>query len=394
MSVNFSGILNKISFVKKTSFIIWLYIAITTVASIHRYLLGTDHINNFLIFKHSFIHLINNKDLYQYYPDVYSDLFKYSPTFALLMAPFTVIPDFLGIIIWNLINALTLLFAVKKLPLNEGKKRFVLLFIIIELLTSIQNSQSNALMAGLILFAFVSFEHRNVFLAALFISLSFYLKIFGLGAAILFVMYSDKIKFLLYMIFWISILFIAPLITISYEQLFFLYKQWLHLLANDTSHTLNFSVMTIISTWFNSKYRDIYIQFIGVLFLVLPLFFKGKNQLYSFRLLLLCSILIWIIIFNHKAESPTYIIAVLGISLWYATKDYQSKTDTTLLIFAFILTCLSPTDLFPRTIRQNYIVPYALKALPCILIWMKIQYELLNNKHKNHPESSLSIHAN
>ena len=45
-----------------------------------------------------------------------------------------------------------------------------------------------------------------------------------------------------------------------------------------------------------------------------------------------------------------------------------------LLIFAFILTSLSPTDLFPRFIRNEVIVPYALKVLPCIVIWLRIQY--------------------
>jgi hypothetical protein len=35
----------------------------------------------------------------------------------------------------------------------------------------------------------------------------------------------------------------------------------------------------------------------------------------------------------------------------------------------------SPSDLFPKYIRLNYVQPYKLKALPCVLIWFKIVYE-------------------
>ncbi|MEG2849443.1 MAG: hypothetical protein RR880_04335, partial [Bacteroidales bacterium] len=47
-----------------------------------------------------------------------------------------------------------------------------------------------------------------------------------------------------------------------------------------------------------------------------------------------------------------------------------------LMIFAFILTSMSPSDLFPRYLKIHYVYPYALKALPCVLIWLKLTYEL------------------
>ena len=39
--------------------------------------------NNFRIFKFSFYHLIQGKDIYQLFPDDHWDLYKYSPGFAL-----------------------------------------------------------------------------------------------------------------------------------------------------------------------------------------------------------------------------------------------------------------------------------------------------------------------
>lgn len=46
-------------------------------------------------------------------------------------------------------------------------------------------------------------------------------------------------------------------------------------------------------------------------------------------------------------------------------------------ILYILLTSLSTTDLFPRFIRAEYVKPYALKALPCTLIWLKIVWEQL-----------------
>ena len=57
---------------------------------------GATHYNNYKIFKESYFHLIQNKDLYQLYPAEHFDYFKYSPTFSLLMAPIAYLPDLAG----------------------------------------------------------------------------------------------------------------------------------------------------------------------------------------------------------------------------------------------------------------------------------------------------------
>lgn len=41
----------------------------------------------------------------------------------------------------------------------------------------------------------------------------------------------------------------------------------------------------------------------------------------------------------------------------------------------------SPSDLFPAFIRKNYVQPYALKALPCVLIWFKLVYEMMTKDY-------------
>ena len=236
------------------------------------------HYNNYLIFKQSFFHLIENNDLYKLYPNEHWDLYKYSPTFALLMAPIAVLPNAVGLLIWNLLNVLILFFAIWKLPVNSDKSRlYILGFILIELITSIQNSQSNALMAGLIIFAFIFLENKQTALASLLIVLTIFIKLFGVVALALFIFYPDKIKFILYTIGWTLLFAALPLILISSSQLLFLYHSWFNLLQNDHSISLGISVAGIFSSWFGIECKSETIL-IGAVLFCLP-FFKYQNVL-------------------------------------------------------------------------------------------------------------------
>src|SRR3978361_988689 len=67
----------------------------------------------FWVFRSSFWHLVHQQDLYARYGR--HDLFKYSPSAALLFAPIAVPPFALGLLIWNATNAAPFLLA-----LNTG----------------------------------------------------------------------------------------------------------------------------------------------------------------------------------------------------------------------------------------------------------------------------------
>ena len=87
----------------------------------------------------------------------------------------------------------------------------------------------------------------------------------------------------------------------------------------------------------------------------------------------------WIIIFNHKAESPSYIIAMTGIALWFF---YSGRNIVNIILFALAIVAVSftPTDIFPESFRDNFLEPYCVKALLPILIWIKITIDLLRGK--------------
>ena len=54
-----------------------------------------------------------------------------------------------------------LFWAIWFLKIEPDKKLWILLFIVLELITSIQNAQSNALIAGLIVMAFALLENNK-----------------------------------------------------------------------------------------------------------------------------------------------------------------------------------------------------------------------------------------
>ena len=55
--------------------------------------------------------------LYLEYPKEYFDLYLYGPIFAILIAPFSVLPDGLSVILWNGMNSVVLFVTLWHLPI-------------------------------------------------------------------------------------------------------------------------------------------------------------------------------------------------------------------------------------------------------------------------------------
>jgi hypothetical protein len=333
--------------------------------------------NNFRIFKYSFFHLVQGRDIYRLFPDDHWDLYKYSPGFALCFGLLSWMPDAIGLLLWNLINSLCLFAGVRLLPgVDDGKKSWILLFCLLEMLLSIQNTQSNGLMAGLIVLGFALAERRNYFLSTLCIVFSFYIKIYGALAFIFYLFYPGKLKLMGWSLFWMLFFAFVPLLAVNGHQLVFLYRSWLHLLLNDRSASMGLSVMGLLESWWHLAAAKNVVTVAGILIFLLPLVRWRLFGDLHYRLLYLASTLIWMVIFNHKAESPTFIIAMAGIGIWYFPQD-PGPLNRVLLILSFLLISMSVSDLVPAPIRNAFIRPYGIKAVMAIVIWCKIVYEQL-----------------
>ncbi len=373
-------------------FILGLYIVLAVAAGTQGILLSPKKVeghpapvtnyNNYIIFKQSYFHLIDKKDLYIHHPQDHFDLYKYSPAFSLFFSIFAYLPDWAGLNFWNLLNALVFLAAVYYLPgLGTRQKNFILLVCAVEMMTCMQNEQSNGLVAGLLILAFGLLERDKYPAAAFCIAATIFIKVLGVAAFSLFLFYPAKWKLALYSLLWILLFSFIPLLVVDFSQLKFLYSSWGNLLANDFSGSYGLSVINWLKTWFGLNLNKTAVILAGAIIYCIPLLKFKSYKNYSFRLHLLASLLIWVVIFNHKAESPTFIIAMSGVAIWYFSQN-RNAVNLALFIAAFILASLSPTDIFPRSIRENWVAPFVLKAVPCIIIWLKIVYEMLFDKIK------------
>ncbi len=333
--------------------------------------------NNYVIFKQSFLHLLEGKDLYILHPTEQWDLYKYSPTFALFFGMLAILPDLVGLTLWNVLNALVLLFAIYFLPhLSTRTKGLILIFMVIELITSLQNEQSNGLIAGLLIFAFGWLERGKYWIASFCVVATIFIKLFGIVALALFLLYPNKLKLTYTTTAWVALFLLLPLLVVDVDQLVFLYKSWWNMLANDHSISEGLSVVGWLTTWFGWDVNKTLISGLGVVLFCLPLLRVKQHSNYVFRIWLLASVLLWVIIFNHKAESPTFIIAVAGVALWYFSQAPTTE-NLVLLLLTFVFTMLATTDIFPRSVRNEWIQPYVIKAVPCILVWGKLIIDML-----------------
>jgi hypothetical protein len=345
----------------------------------------TTRYNNYLIFKQSFWHLVGHQNLYIHYNSEQYDLYKYAPTFALMMAPFAYLPDMIGLSLWNLLNALLLWYAIKTLPFSMPIRNKMAWFVLLEMLTAIQNDQSNALLVALLLLAYTSLEQGKVGRGTALLSLATYIKIFPVVAFAWILFYPTRWKGIAWSAFHIVWMALLPMLFVGASQLFWQYQNWGVMLAQDFSDSFGLSVMAWCQIWFGIVAKKEILGLGILVFIVFSLLWTQYNNA-RFRINMVAFTLIWMVVFNHKAESPTFVIAMVGVGLWYFTKEKVSILETILIVLAFIFTSLSPTDLFPRALRQMFVTPYILKAVPCIWIWFKIAAEIVMEM-KTKPES-------
>lgn len=368
------------------TFVFILYFGLSLFAVVKSVILHHIH-NNYYVYKYGFLNTIHQVNVFGPQPQHYSDLYHYGPVFAILMAPFALLPDGLGVIVWVMFNAWALYVAIKLLPLQENQYIIILLICAHELMTSSSNVEINPLIGALIILSFVFIRDKKDIWAALMICIGTFIKLYGIVGLAFFFLSKDKLKFIGWMLFWSVVLFVLPMFISSPSYIIQTYHDWYGdlVMKNQNNEGLSLqdiSAMGLIRNVFNYKQLSNITVIIPGLLLFALWYVKVKYyDVLPYQLLLLASTLIFAIIFSSSSESPTYIIAFAGVAIWFMNLERPVSTlDICLFVFALIITSLSPSDLFPRYIKMHYVVPYKLKALPCVLIWLKIVYETVARK--------------
>ena len=357
-----------------------LYLALALVATVLS--LGRHADNNFLIFRGAFDNLLAGRDLYAAYPDRYADHFKYSPTFALLFAPFALLPVSAGLLLWNVVNVSALWAALARL-LPPRDAWIAMLIVLPEMVGNIQNAQSNALVTALVIGATLAWDSGRPAAAAASITGGTFIKLFPAAAVVLALLRPRPLRFAALTAAAFAAFAALPLLVATPAQLGAQYASWLQLeradaLAGTAAPVprLVGGVMEQLRFWTGSDWPNWPIQLAGIVLLVAPLVLvRAPKDGAAFRMRALASVLLFMVIFNHQAESSSFVIAMAGVALWYLA-GARGAGDRGLLAACLVFVSLTTSSLVPVLVRHDA-VRYGVKAIPCIVVWIVLQKELL-----------------
>src|SRR5438876_157261 len=252
------------TFARPRLLVLALYIASAALLTVQQAILR--HSNNVSIFRSATFNLFAGRDLYAAHPEQHFDFYKYSPTFAVLFAPLAYLPFALTFLCWTLLNGLLLWYALDRL-LPERQATVALALMYLEVLLALQYGQSNALVAALMILAFVAFEARRPVGAAMSITLGAAVKLFPLAA-------------------------------------------------------LSMAV------------------------------------------------------FHPASESPSFVVAYAGIVIWYVSSP-PSRVRAVVMALTLLVMVVHDVDVVPRWVKYDFVVPYRIKGIPCLVAWFVMQWELL-----------------
>ncbi|QDW23319.1 DUF2029 domain-containing protein [Pedobacter sp. KBS0701] len=376
------------SLLLKKECIFAVYLILALVAGFKQY--HHHSYNNYLIFKYVYWHTIDLQNLYNNYPE-YQDSNHYGPIFSIFIAPFALLPDGLGCILWNIANVTILLWGIYSLPISPNKRTIIAWICAHEALTALFSFQFNIALTGLILLSFSYLIKQKEIKSAFFIAFGTLVKLYGIVGLAFFFFTKNKLKFIAGCFAAFLVLFALPMVISSPGFVIQSYADWYHSLAhkNDLNASLtsfqDISLMGIVRrTTGNVNIPNAPFLIVGLILFALPYLRIKQYKHVGFRLMLLASTLIFTVIFSSGSESPTYIIAFAGIAIWFMVQQNPKKGwIIALFVFAFILTSLSPTDIFPRPVKE-FIRLYSLKALPCVIIWLTIIYQMMKEDFESY----------
>ena len=360
--------------------VVWLIVGLApSLVQLHK---GNN--NNYLMFHYSFTHLVHQQNLYAFYPDQYRDNFKYGPLFCLFMAPFTVLPTSLACVLFVLVSACVLYLAIQSLPLEKTTRNIFGLLCLFEFWNNQGHFHSNAIMAGFIILSFTCILRDKTVLAALYVALGTFIKLYGVVGLLFLVFSRRKGKFLIALAGWSVVFYLLPALLSSLPFVNASYADWFAALQekNRLNATLgifqDISVMGFVRRLVgNPNISEVPFLITGGVLLLLPYLRTSCYGDRHFRFLALACVLMFAVLFSTSSENPTYIILQCGVAAWFcAGSRLPLRPRVGLLLIVFLFSSITPTDLFPHALGDFYNA-HSLRILPCAAVWLVALYEML-----------------
>jgi len=338
---------------------------------------------NFEVFRAAAHALVEGDDLYTLNA---ADYFKYSPTFALLFLPFTWGPSWFLAPSWSALNFGLAGWGLDRLLAHDPrKKRAAQLVALAGIVVATDGDQSNLVVAGAVLLAFDAYEKGHLRLAAHLVAAATLVKIFPIAFAGLVLLLPKEQRRPAFtalagaLLTWI----VLPLVLLEPAELVAQYASWHALLERDHGNH-GWSVMSLFQDGLGFRWSAAPLQLCGVavqaLTLVLGVRF-GTDR--AWRRTVMCSLLCFSVLFNHRAEYATFAISAVGVGIWYASGETPAPLWRRVLVG---LAIVAPGPFFTRanvdaagivSLLAAHRLFHPLRVLPLLAVWAVMQAELL-----------------
>lgn len=369
-----------------------LWIAVSLFCWQYKYF--GNRYNNYSIFTGVYHHTLAQTNLYKNYPAEHYDTNHYGPVFSLVIAPFAMLPTGAGFLLWNLMNAGVLIWAVSLLPLANKRKILIILFCSIEFANTQHSIQFNPVIAAFLIFTFYFIEKKKEEWATFFIVIGTLIKLYPIVGLVFFMFSKRKGAFMLWTAIWAIVGIALPMLMSSPQFILQSYADWYRSLSEKNiiniglNSAQDMSIMGVVRRITSDlSVPNWPFLVVGATTLGLAVLRLKQHQFLNFRLQVLALGLIIVVLFSTGSEPPTFIIAAIGAMIYLlAQEEPFNRGNVTFIILIGLVAALASTDAIPAFIRKPYVSRYAMKVWPYTILWGKMVYELLMKDFSNSQE--------
>ncbi|HEX2217044.1 MAG TPA: glycosyltransferase family 87 protein, partial [Xanthobacteraceae bacterium] len=318
--------------------------------------------------------------------------FVYSPAFAFLFWLLAWLPTHTGLFAWSMLNFGVAGAALHRL-LPEKTRRRGMLVALAGILTVTDADQSNLLIAGLMIFATLLYWRGRLALAAGAVVLGGIVKLFPLAAGIWALKSRSPVAALACLGVALAVVALLPLLVTSPDMLLMQYRTWAEVTLRDYAWR-GWSVSNMLFEFG----LDLPVKPVELACLALgiaPILIRGHRFSPEQRLLAVACLLITLVLANHKSEVQSYVIAAIGLGIWYA----MGSASWPRLAFA-VITVLSTAPFYPAAggipedwhtllaVRRPF---FPVRIVPYVLLWGVLQWRLWRTDEPAAPSPELKV---
>jgi hypothetical protein len=312
--------------------------------------------DNYLVYVNAADNIFYKQNLYSKYGIL--DYFKYSPLAALMIVPFSLLIDEVGMFLFLFLQYWLFFWGFWKwaksagfhLELSSGLMFLAFVSIVSDSILSIQICQVNAGIFGLMLLAAADYSKGKYLKSGLLFSLATNLKLFPFTLAFCYLTDFKK-KFWLAYLAGLAFWFLLPILFLGMGYNFELLGEWFKMMTWDQTRNLEMlDIGNFLDLHFGvpQAIRNPIAILIGLLIGMAAFFLFRKRRIEMIDRFLLPVNGLYVLLFSYLSESATSILATPAIFL-IAMEAFQEKARAwrhwILWILALILIPLFYSDL-------------------------------------------------